>query len=329
LCGCRAWPSPVVLPHLLRDPARISARFAFLGEHHPAGTLLRATEQGGFGVDELAADYKRAAIEQWTADPCGSSVAEGEPGTRPYFERLLDARERYAHWMKDELGYAETAGLRVLDVGCGQGIDLAHYARCGARATGIDLTPRHVELARAHLGALGLEAEVVQGDAEKQPFADDSFDRVSSNGVLHHTPDMSAALREIHRVLRPGGEARVIVYNRRSLHYVFNQVLFAGVLKGGLWRERSMAGVLSAGVEYSSVGARPLVRVYSPRQVQSMMRAAGFANVTTTVRHFWAEDAFPFALLEKRVARLRDPHFLDRIGRLAGWYVVARATVPA
>ena len=109
---------------------------------------------------------------------------------------------------------------------------------------------------------MGGTAEVVNGDAERLPFEDATFDRVSSNGVLHHTPDMPAALREIRRVLKPGGEARIIVYNRSSLHYWVNQVLYQGIILRGLLEERSMAGVLSRGVEVSSIGARPLVRVY-------------------------------------------------------------------
>ena len=192
-----------------------------------------------------ATDYKQAAIEQWTADPCGA--AEGEPGSAGYFERLLAARHEYAPWMVDELDYTGARDLDVLDVGCGQGIDVARYALSGARATGIDLTPRHVELTRAHLAALGLEAKVELGDAENLPFADGSFDRVSSNGVLHHTPDMPAALAEILRVLRPDGEARIIVYNKRSFHYWLMQVAWEGVVHRKLLRERSMAGVLRAG----------------------------------------------------------------------------------
>lgn len=116
---------------------------------------------------------------------------------------------------------------------------------------------------------MGLEAEIVEGDAENLPFEDARFDRVSSNGVLHHTPDMPAALREVRRVLKPGGEARIIVYNRHSFHYWLTQVLYEGVLRGGLLKERSMEGVLSRGVEYSSIGARPLVRVYSPSRCAS------------------------------------------------------------
>ena len=69
---------------------------------------------------------------------------------------------------------------------------------------------------------------------------------------------MPTALAEIARVLRPGDEARIIVYNKRSFHYWLKQVAWDGVVRRGLIRERSMTGVLSSGVEVSSIGARRL-----------------------------------------------------------------------
>ena len=268
---------------------------------------------------------KQAAIEQWTSDPCGSAEGDTGLGTREYFLDLIAMRDGYAPWMARALDYAGSAGLRVLDVGCGQGIDVARYAQAGAAVTGIDLTPRHVELARAHVAALGLSAQIEQADAERLRFPDASFDRVSSNGVLHHTPDMPAALAEIRRVLRPGGEARIIVYNRNSLHYWVDLVLGAGILKGELIRERSMAGVLSTRVERSSIGARPLVRVYTRRTLERLLPEVGFSSVRTEVHHFHPDDAFPTRLLVRRFPRLRERLPSEAIGRRAGWYVVAFA----
>ena len=268
------------------------------------------------------AAYKQANIEQWTADPCGEVAATGDTGTNDYFASLDRARHEYAPWMASQLDYAGTTGRDVLDVGCGQGIDLVRYARTGARVTGIDLTPRHVELARRHLEAAGLAGKVVVGDAEQLPFDDDSFDRVSSNGVLHHTPDIAAALREIRRVLRPGGEARIIVYNRSSFHYWISQVLYSGIFKRQLFTEGSMEAVLRH-VEHSSIDARPLVRVYSPRQARRLMSEAGFATVTSKMRQFKAQDTFITLMLEPYLRPLRDPRVLDRIGRVGGWYVIA------
>ena len=268
--------------------------------------------------------YKQAAVECWSADPCGAVISEGEIGSRDYFERLMSARAAYAPWMDEALGYGGTSGLDVLDVGCGQGIDLARYALAGAHVTGIDLTPRHVVLARKHLAALGQAGTVFVADAEALPFGDRTFDRVSSNGVLHHTPDISAALSEIRRVLKHGGEARVILYNRNSFHYWLTQFAYRGILRGELLRERSMAGVLSSGVEYTHIGARPLVRVYSPAQAQRLMREAGLRDVRVDVYHFKYGDT-PLTAVAGRLAGIfRDPRILDRIGRIGGWYVVAR-----
>jgi ubiquinone/menaquinone biosynthesis C-methylase UbiE len=268
--------------------------------------------------------FKKAAVECWSADPCGAVISEGELGSKDYFERLLRARDEYAPWMEDALGYGETRGLDVLDVGCGQGIDLARYAMAGANVIGIDLTPRHAVLARQHLDALALPGTAFVSDAEALPFGDRSFDRVSSNGVLHHTPGIASALHEIHRVLRPGGEARVILYNRNSFHYWLTQVVYRGILRGALLRERSMAGVLSSGVEYSHIGARPLVRVYSPAQTRHLMRQARFQSVRIEVYHFKYRDTPVTAILGRRIGGLRDPRLLNRIGRVGGWYVVAR-----
>jgi ubiquinone/menaquinone biosynthesis C-methylase UbiE len=269
---------------------------------------------------------KAAAVEQWTADPCGSSLVAGEPGSREYLEELLAMRADYAPWMAEELGYEAVTGLDILDVGCGQGIDLVRYVAGGANAVGIDLTERHVELARAHLASMGFEPTALEGDAEALPFEDESFDRVSSNGVLHHTSDMPAALGEIRRVLRPGGRATVIVYNRNSLHYWLHQVLVKGILLGGVVRERNMEGVLSSGVEYSRIAARPLVRVYTRGLLRQMMLDAGFSEISVHPRHFRSSDTVPTRLLSRFVPMLRDPEFLDRIGRRAGWYLVAKGT---
>lgn len=264
---------------------------------------------------------KREAIRQWTADPCGPTIAAA-PGTREAVEELLVGRRTYAPWLARALAYESSAGLDVLDVGCGQGIDLVGYARAGAVTTGIDLTPRHVELAREHVEAVGLEASVFQGDAERLPFEDASFDIASSNGVLHHTPDMPAALREMRRVLRPDGLARVIVYNRRSFHYWLSQVLMRGILQRELIEHRSMGEVLARGVERTSIDARPLVRVYSPPQLRRMLLDAGFVHVDTSVRGFNVDDTPISAWIASNTRLLDSAGVRDWIGRVGGWYVV-------
>ena len=101
------------------------------------------------------------------------------------------------------------AGEAVLDLGCGAGFDLIVASRLvgpGGRVCGIDLTPEMVDKARQTLERAGVRnAEVRVAGAEAIPYADAAFDVVLSNGVLNLSPRKVTLLREIHRVLRPGG----------------------------------------------------------------------------------------------------------------------------
>ena len=102
-----------------------------------------------------------------------------------------------------------TSGERVLDVGCGCGLDVfvaGHLAGRDGRSVGIDITPEMLELPRRLLGTGPLDnLEFLEADVESLPFDDGTFDRVISNGALNLVPDKDRALREIHRVLRAGG----------------------------------------------------------------------------------------------------------------------------
>jgi ubiquinone/menaquinone biosynthesis C-methylase UbiE len=269
-------------------------------------------------------EAKRQAILCWTLAPCGPAVPDHPPGCKEYFDQLVERRREYAPWMAEVLRYQESKGRDVLDVGSGQGIDVYEYASCGARAVGLDLTPRHVELSRLHLVASGLMATLVEGDAEAMPFPDKSFDLVSSNGVLHHTPNIQEAFAECLRVLRPSGTFTVILYNRNSFHYWAIQVLWHGLVKGKVFRTGSIGGVLSSSVEAGSLlGARPLVRVYTPSQVRRMLKSAGFESVQVLRRHLHPADS-------RLIRRLHiPPGILDKLGRVGGWYVIGRGRKPA
>lgn len=86
----------------------------------------------------------------------------------------------------------------------------------GARVSGIDLTEAAIRLTAEHLKVNGVDddkSDLRTADAERLPFEDATFDIVYSYGVLHHTPDTEAALAEVHRVLKPGGELRAMIYH--------------------------------------------------------------------------------------------------------------------
>jgi len=98
------------------------------------------------------------------------------------------------------------AGQRVLEVGCGRGVGSETLLALGAaQVIGFDFDPAMVELARRRIARFGDRAAVFVGDAAAIAAADATFDCVVDYGILHHVPDWPQALREIARVLKPGG----------------------------------------------------------------------------------------------------------------------------
>ncbi|HXH05229.1 MAG TPA: class I SAM-dependent methyltransferase [Vicinamibacterales bacterium] len=152
----------------------------------------------------------------WNAHIHDFEIATHPPGTPGFFAELEAYHFDKLHHLPRLVPYDRSAGLRVLDVGCGAGVDLARFAAGGARAVGVDLARRALELARANLQARGLPPALVEADGEALPFADGTFDLVFAHGVVQYTGNDRRLVEECRRVLRPGGTAIFQVYNRRS-----------------------------------------------------------------------------------------------------------------
>lgn len=264
------------------------------------------------------AEEKLRAREQWGQDPCGSHYdRDHDLGTREFFDAVEQHRyKEYAPWMPEVMGFNQFAGQSLLEVGCGMGTDLLQFARGGARVTGVDLTPRSVEISRNHLTLYGQAGDFVLTDGEQLPFANESFDVVYSNGVLHHTPDTAGAVNELHRVLRPGGQARVMLYHRSSVTYWLNIILRYGVLNAELFRGSSPEEIMSRHVEISENDARPLVKAYTRRESREMFSM--FRDVHVQIEQLNKGDLhFLGGLIPESALR--------SLSQTVGWNVVIKA----
>jgi SAM-dependent methyltransferase len=151
---------------------------------------------------------------QYVADP---SIT---PGTREFFDHIRPWMNPFKFpWIMERIG-REAALLRgraLLELGCGLGYDSLEFLKRGVHVTATDLTPQAVALTRRHYELEQVRADDVRVEnVLALSFADDSFDAVWANGVLHHTGNTALALSEIRRVLKPGGRAIISHFYRRG-----------------------------------------------------------------------------------------------------------------
>ena len=280
----------------------------------------------------------------WQQNPCGTKFADASPGSRRFYELVEEHRYKKEWHIPTAAGFANTKNLSVLEVGCGLGTDGAQFAKAGAKYTGIDLTDAAVELAKRRFELFNLPGTFRVADAERLLFANNSFDIVYSHGVLHHTPDTATAVREIHRVLRPGGKAVVMLYHRDSYNYRVNISMLrragvnllrwnAGVKLVHLLtgeaeeRLREHARLLKIQSDYSNSeeflsqntdgAGNPLARVYSRSEARELFK--DFAHVEMRT-HFLNKRWLPLlgAILPRSVEL--------RLAARWGWHLWIYAT---
>lgn len=123
--------------------------------------------------------------------------------TAPRYDRQMNFFDRVLFADGRQWACSQAQG-EVLEIAVGTGRNLAHYP-AGTRLTGIELAPEMLAIACRRAADLGIDVDLRQGDAQALEFADDSFDTVVLTLALCTIPDDRAAVREVRRVLRPGG----------------------------------------------------------------------------------------------------------------------------
>ena len=229
---------------------------------------------------------KERVRSYWQAEPCGTSTAEAEAGTRQFYAEVEQRRYELEPFIPAFAEFERWAGKRVLEIGVGLGTDFTRFARAGADLTGVDLTEAAIAAVRRRLELEDLEAELCVADAEQLPFPDASFDLIYSWGVLHHTPDTPAAVAEVRRLLKPGGEARVMLYSRRSW-VALGVWLRYGLGRGRPWR--SIADLLAEHME------SPGTKAYTQRELERLFDSFSHVEFTRFVTPYDRRVSGPLA----------------------------------
>jgi SAM-dependent methyltransferase len=218
---------------------------------------------------ELVKDY-------WNAASCGEDLYLKGDDERSQFVNQMNTRYALEPYILPFAAFEQSKGKTVLEIGVGLGADHQRFAEAGARLYGIDLTERAVAHTRHRLQLFNLSAELQTADAENLPFQNNQFDWVYSWGVIHHSPNTATAIAEIFRVLKPGGLAKIMIYNKHSM---------IGYM---LWlRYALMTGKPFTGLKkiYSTYLESPGTKAYTPTEARFLFQAFDGVSIDTVLTH--------------------------------------------
>lgn len=155
----------------------------------------------------------------WNENPVGSNFVEYQK-TRSFYEDYDEFRYRTEAHILEELDKLDLKNKKTLEIGLGQGADSMQLIDRGAVYYGIDLTEESVRRVKERFKLFNKKYEEVNvANAEMIPYPDNFFDIVYTHGVIHHSPSIDKITSEIHRVLKPGGQAVIMLYHKNSFNY--------------------------------------------------------------------------------------------------------------
>ena len=224
-------------------------------------------------------------------------------------------------------------GKKVLEIGLGYGTLGQQIAQAGADYTGMDLSRNPVDHMGYRLRLHSLPGRTIQGSALAMPFPDQTFDFLVSIGCMHHTGNLQQCFDETFRVLKPGGIAVIMIYNKYS-YMRWRLAPIATLIESmrGLFGRAKPVSIESAQhrsrYDQNTDGeAAPEVALTSVGEVKEMLRS--FASVSCTKRN--ADQLAP-----KGIKLIPRSWMAPTVGRLLGLdiYIEARkgvacAAVPA
>lgn len=253
-------------------------------------------------MSQPAVDSENAAFWDtlcgWNLAQSAGITGRGEDDLRRFDDLYLGFYPYLESYVPEDFG-----GKKVLEVGLGYGTLGQLIASRNADYYAVDIAAGPVANMRRRLSWLGLpEDHAVQASVLELPFGDETFDYVYSIGCLHHTGDLERSVREVHRVLVPGGRAVVMLYNRHSFRrfrYLLERAL-RGQREGNL--DVELRGVYDPD---GSGEAAPHTDFVSRGEVRRLFR--GFARVKVDVQNF---DGYRF--------RIKREWFLGNLARIVG-----------
>jgi ubiquinone/menaquinone biosynthesis C-methylase UbiE len=235
-------------------------------------------------VDELNVAFWNELCGTTSARKLG--IVDDSPASLKKFD---DWFFEFYPYLFDHIPFESLAGREVLEIGLGYGTVAQRLMQSHAEYHGLDVADGPLAMARHRALLLGKQTTISQGSALAIPYADGSFDHVVTIGCLHHTGDLAQAFREVHRVLRSGGAATIMVYNALSYrHWMHTPVATYRRLKEPVFEWSNASSGMRQVYDANEIGRAAPSTVFISAQEAHAFLSKLFSSVRVTRRNIAA-----------------------------------------
>jgi ubiquinone/menaquinone biosynthesis C-methylase UbiE len=240
--------------------------------------------------------------EYWNRQPCNINHSKKQVNTKEYFDEV--AKKRY-FVEKHIIPFMELDTLndkRVLEIGCGIGTDAFMLASYCNEYIGIDLTENAIQIVKERFKLYNLNGQFYSLNAEDLSiFEDNSIDMVYSFGVIHHTENPDKIVKEVNRILKPGGVFKLMLYAKNS------------------WKKIMIDEGLD---QYEAQPNTPIAYTYTDEEVRNLL--CDFNNINIDQTHI-----FPYKIPEYKCGEyVKESWFeqmpdnvFDTLKKRLGWHL--------
>jgi len=211
----------------------------------------------------------------WDSRPCNIKHSNAEIGTIEYFNEVERRKYFVEPHIVDFANFDKWSGKKVLEVGCGIGTDAVNFARNGAVYTGIELSKESLTLAKKRFELFNLKGTFLKGNAEEldNVLEDVKYDLIYSFGVLHHTPNLSLALKQIRNYCHEKSKVKIMVYASNS----YKQKM----IEAGLDQPEAQYGC-------------PIANTYTRDEITEILKENGFKITSIYQSHIFPYQVEPY-----------------------------------
>lgn len=259
----------------------------------------------------------------WDARPCNVRHSPAAVGCEQWIIETEQRKRKVEPHIAEFAKFDQWFNSKVLEIGCGIGIDTVAFARTGAKVTAIDLSDESIKLARKRAELAGVDIKFWSANAEQfiLPVNRGHFDLVYAFGSIHHSPNPDAILGNARYFIKDGGTLKLMVYNKYSWKSLWILLKYG---RGQFWKFRELIAKYSE----AQTGC-PITHVYSPRELRAMLERNGF-----TVRKMYKDHIFPYEIEAYKQHRYEKTWYwklvptpvFNWLERHFGWHLMVEAT---